>query len=104
MRQQWILFKTAIMFFTRINVGKLPYSKETLQASARYFSWVGILVGLIGGLVVWASSFVFSAELSVLFSMISTILLTGAFHEDGFASAVAIAQAWGITPPWTNQP
>ncbi len=26
------------------------------------------------------------------------------FHEDGFASAVAIAQAWGITPPWTNQP
>jgi len=22
------------------------------------------------------------------------------FHEDGFASAVAIAQAWGISPPW----
>jgi predicted NAD/FAD-binding protein len=22
------------------------------------------------------------------------------FHEDGFASAVAVAQAWGITPPW----
>lgn len=25
------------------------------------------------------------------------------FHEDGFASAVSIAQAWGITPPWINQ-
>ena len=25
------------------------------------------------------------------------------FHEDGLASAVAIAQAWGITPPWINQ-
>lgn len=25
------------------------------------------------------------------------------FHEDGFASAVAIAQAWGITPPWMNK-
>jgi uncharacterized protein len=25
------------------------------------------------------------------------------FHEDGFTSAVAIAQAWGITPPWMNK-
>lgn len=24
------------------------------------------------------------------------------FHEDGFASAVAVAQAWGITPPWVH--
>jgi len=24
------------------------------------------------------------------------------FHEDGFASAVSIASAWGITPPWIH--
>ena len=97
MGQQWILFKTAIMFFTRINVGNLPYSKETLQASARYFSWVGILVGLAGGLVLWASSFVFSPALSVLFSMLTTILLTGAFHEDGFADCCdAFGGGWTV--------
>lgn len=97
MGQQWILFKTAIMFFTRINVGKLPYSKEILQASARYFSWVGILVGLTGGLVLWLCSFVFSDELSVLFSMISTLLLTGAFHEDGFADCCdAFGGGWTV--------
>lgn len=97
MGQQWILFKTAIMFFTRINVGNLPYSKENLQASARYFSWVGILVGLTGGLVLWASSFVFSPALSVLFSMLTTILLTGAFHEDGFADCCdAFGGGWTV--------
>ena len=97
MGQQWILFKTAIMFFTRINVGNLPYSKENLQASARYFSWVGVIVGLTGGLVLWASSFVFSPPLSVLFAMLSTILLTGAFHEDGFADCCdAFGGGWTV--------
>ncbi len=97
MGQQWILIKTAIMFFTRINVGNLPYSKENLQASARYFSWVGVLVGLIGGLVLWASSFIFSPALSVLFSMLTTILLTGAFHEDGFADCCdAFGGGWTV--------
>ena len=95
MGQQWILFKTAIMFFTRIHVGNLPYSKENLQASARYFSWVGVLVGLTGGLVLWASSFVFSPALSVLFSMLTTILLTGAFHEDGLSdTADGLGGGW----------
>lgn len=97
MGQQWILFKTAIMFFTRINVGNLPYSKENLQASARYFSWVGVIVGLTGGLVLWASSFVFSPALSVLLSMLTTILLTGAFHEDGFADCCdAFGGGWTV--------
>lgn len=97
MGQQWILFKTAIMFFTRINVGNLPYSKENLQGSARYFSWVGIIVGLTGGLVLWASSFVFSPALSVLISMLTTILLTGAFHEDGFADCCdAFGGGWTV--------
>lgn len=85
MKYQWLLFKTALMFFTRIPVGNLPFAKEHLQASARYFSWVGILIGLVGGLVLWASSFLVSPALAILFSMIATILLTGSFHEDGFA-------------------
>ena len=86
MAYQWQLFRTAIMFLTRIPVGKkLPYSKENLQASARYFSWVGILVGLIGGLVFAGLSMYFSPALSIIFSMLVTIIITGSFHEDGLA-------------------
>lgn len=73
------------MFFTRIPVGNLPFAKEHLQASARYFSWVGILVGLVGAIVLVLTNGLFSPTLAILFSMISTILLTGSFHEDGFA-------------------
>ena len=86
MANQWLLFRTALMFLTRIPVGKnLLYSKEHLQASARYFSWVGILVGLIGGLVFAGLSLYFSPALSTIFSMLITIIITGSFHEDGLA-------------------
>ncbi len=85
MRQQWILFQTALMFLTRIPVGLLPYSQANLQASARYFSWVGILVGLMSGMVCIAANYLFSMPLSIAFSMMAGILLTGAFHEDGWA-------------------
>ena len=86
MANQWLLFRTAIMFLTRLPVGKnLPYSKDQLQASARYFSWVGIVVGLIGGLIFACLSFYFSPALSTVFSMLVTIIITGSFHEDGLA-------------------
>ncbi len=85
MKYQWLLFKTALMFFTRIPVGNLPFKQSHLQASARYFSWVGIVVGIVGAIVLVLANMVFSPALAILFSMIATILLTGSFHEDGFA-------------------
>jgi adenosylcobinamide-GDP ribazoletransferase len=95
MKYQWLLFKTALMFFTRIPVGNLPFKQAHLQASARYFSWVGILVGIIGAMVLVLANMLFSPALTILFSMIATILLTGSFHEDGFAdSCDAFGGGW----------
>jgi adenosylcobinamide-GDP ribazoletransferase len=86
LKYQLILFRTALMFLTRIPVGKnLPYSTTHLQSAARYFSWVGFLVGLIGALVLVIVNLYFSSALSIAFSMLATIILTGAFHEDGLA-------------------
>ncbi len=73
------------MFFTRIPVGNIPFEQAHLQASARYFSWVGLVVGIVGAIVLVLANLLFSPALTILFSMIATILLTGSFHEDGFA-------------------
>ena len=86
MKKEIQIFFSAVMFFTRIPVPTIKnYSSEHLQKSARYFSWVGLLVGLIGASVFYISQKYFSASLAIAFSMLATILTTGAFHEDGFA-------------------
>lgn len=96
MNKQWKLILTAIMFYTRIPVPKnIDHSDELLNQSTKYFSFIGWIVGGFGALVFYACMFVFPLTISVLLSMISTILLTGAFHEDGFAdSCDAFGGGW----------
>ena len=85
MRKQLYIFLNAIMFYTRIPVPKnLPYSDEMLNRSTRYFPFIGWIVGGIGAAVFYGLQFVFPPELAILLSMLATIFITGAFHEDGF--------------------
>jgi adenosylcobinamide-GDP ribazoletransferase len=85
-RREIHIFFTALMFLTRIPCPKWAgYSEEYLNQASRYFPLVGVVVGSIAALVYWTSNKVFSPYLSILFSMISSIWITGAFHEDGLA-------------------
>jgi adenosylcobinamide-GDP ribazoletransferase len=88
LRRQWRLLKTAMVFFTRVPLKLYDYDEADLARSTRYFPLVGVLVGAFGALVFWLSDFVLPLELAVLLSMAATILLTGAFHEDGLSDAV----------------
>lgn len=79
-------FLTALMFFTRIPVpATLPYSKELLNKALRFFPLVGGIVGGIGAGSLWLGLLAFPFPLALLLSMLVTIFVTGAFHEDGFA-------------------
>ena len=86
----------AVQFFTRIPVtGRLAawvgYSPQMLRASAAHFPGVGVLVGaLVAGLT--ALLLVFLPQASPLSPLVAAVLgtvfsvmLTGAFHEDGLA-------------------
>jgi len=80
------VFLNALMFFTRIPVPKnLPYTDDMQHRSTRYLPLIGWIVGSIGAAVFYGLHFVFAPGLSILLSMVATILVTGAFHEDGFA-------------------
>lgn len=86
LRREWRVFCTAVMFFTRLPVPAWPdYDQEWLQAAPRYFPLVGVLVGGIGAGVWWLAAQILPGEIAVLLSMIATLVVTGAFHEDGFA-------------------
>ncbi|MCS3529565.1 adenosylcobinamide-GDP ribazoletransferase [Chryseobacterium sp. JUb7] len=85
LKNEWVYFMTAMMFFTRIPVPfKVPYSNEIMNKSQKYFSWVGLVVGLINAVVFYLSFKLFNLEIAIVLMMISNVLLTGAFHEDGF--------------------
>jgi adenosylcobinamide-GDP ribazoletransferase len=86
MKKQLHIFLNAVMFYTRIPVPRnLPYSDEMLNSATRWFPFIGWIVGGIGAAAFYGLQFVFPANLAILLSMIATIFITGAFHEDGFA-------------------
>ncbi|MDR5756249.1 adenosylcobinamide-GDP ribazoletransferase [Caballeronia sp. LZ035] len=82
-------FFTALGYFTRVPVPRwVGFEREYLNAAARYFPLVGVLVGAVAALVWLATWRVFPAGVAVLLSMAATLVLTGAFHEDGLADCV----------------
>lgn len=93
------IFFTALMFFTRIPCPPwINHSEKYLSKSIRYFSLIGIIVGSIGALIFYVFTFIFPHPLALLLSMVGTILITGAFHEDGAADVFD-----GFGGGWTKQ-
>jgi adenosylcobinamide-GDP ribazoletransferase len=86
MKKQLSIFLNAILYFTRIPVPvKVEYSEEIMNRSMRYFPFVGWVMGAVGAGVYWGLSFIVPEALALLLSMLATIFVSGAFHEDGFA-------------------
>ena len=98
MPRQFALFLTAVQFLTRIPVPTLKdFQPDWTARSARYFPFVGALVGLASGAILIASSQVWSGVLPALLATAAGMLITGAFHEDGLADA-ADGLGGGQTP------
>ena len=98
MLQQLRLFLTALQYFTRIPVPVwVGHSAQQLDQSARYFPLVGMGVGAIAAAVLCVSAWILPLTLAVVLSMITSILITGAFHEDGL-SDYSDGMGGGYTP------
>lgn len=86
MGEQLNLFYLALSFFTRLPIPQsMRYSAELLNKANRYFSLVGLLLASILAVCYWLTSQTLPVSVSVLITMVLSILLTGAFHEDGLA-------------------
>lgn len=86
MKRELHIFLTALSFYTRIPVPQIqPFKEEYLSLAIKYFPVIGWIVGSVSALVFISSNQVFDSSISVLFAVVAGVLITGAFHEDGFA-------------------
>jgi adenosylcobinamide-GDP ribazoletransferase len=83
-------FLLALQFFTRIPItGRLAqwvgYSPAMLRASAAHFPAIGWVVGAIGALALAGALALWPPLVAAVLCTVVTVLVTGAFHEDGLA-------------------
>ena len=85
-QKQYYLLLLALSFFTRVPVN-LPnvVKPEMLHKASRYFALIGLFIGVVTALMLILLSSFLPISLAVLISMACGLLLTGAFHEDGWA-------------------
>ncbi|MEM7276824.1 MAG: adenosylcobinamide-GDP ribazoletransferase [Pseudomonadota bacterium] len=85
-KTEWGLFLLALQFMTRLPVNPgSAFSEENFLASVRHYPLVGLFVGLLNAGIFVAANALFPTVVAVLVTISVSILMTGAFHEDGLA-------------------
>lgn len=80
----WQGFKRSLVTYTRIPL-KVDWSDDIKHISPVCFlPWIGIVVALISAWPLW---FDWSSSLQAIFMLLTAVLLTGGFHEDGLMDA-----------------
>jgi adenosylcobinamide-GDP ribazoletransferase len=88
MLHQLRLFFVAVQFLTRVPVptwATLGFQPTWLNACVIHFPLVGAFVGLMGALVLLGASVLWPVWVAAVLAVTATVVLTGAFHEDGLA-------------------
>jgi adenosylcobinamide-GDP ribazoletransferase len=99
MKRELEVFFTAVMYYTRIPCPRWVNHQESyLHQATRYFPLIGWIVGLLAAMIFLTGNYLFGASLGIILSMAGSMLLTGAFHEDGFADACD-----GFGGGWTKE-
>ncbi len=84
--QEIHIFFSALIFYTRIPAPAwVIHTNDYLSKNTKYFPLIGWLVGGIAAGVYWLVLHLFSPSVAVVLSMIASVWVTGAFHEDGLA-------------------
>ena len=99
MKEQVRIFFTALMFYSRIPCPKwVDHSEDYLNKATRFFPLIGWIVAAFASLFYLAFYYLNLPVVGLFFSMIASIWITGAFHEDGFADVCD-----GFGGGWTKE-
>ncbi|MCG2839107.1 adenosylcobinamide-GDP ribazoletransferase [Photobacterium sp. WH77] len=84
LRYQYQLFCLAVSFFSRLPIpASTPYSDERMNRAGRYFALVGLVLGALCAIAYSITAAWLPPQFAVFITMVFSLLLTGAFHEDG---------------------
>jgi adenosylcobinamide-GDP ribazoletransferase len=93
------VFFAALLFYTRIPCPAwVTHSDNNLNKATRYLPVIGWIVGAFCALVLFLAVLILQPDVAIGLSMAAGVLLTGAFHEDGFADVCD-----GFGGGWTKQ-
>lgn len=84
-RRAWSDFLSAVQFLTRIPVPSQPYEADSLVRSAKFFPFVGIVVGGGAALLHLLLAPHLPRLAAAFVVLVYLVLVTGCFHEDGLA-------------------
>ena len=85
-REEKRVFFTALMFYSRIPCPAwVDHSPDYLDKATRYFPLVGWIVGAVAAAFFALGAVLWNPVVGALLGTGATLLLTGAFHEDGWA-------------------
>lgn len=76
--------RAALVFLTRIPVGGFPYTKKEWRWAPAWFPFVGAVIGAACA-GVWHVVAPLGPWIAAMAVLVASMLLTGAFHEDGLA-------------------
>src|SRR5206468_2954946 len=86
--------RAAVTFLTRVPVGGFPFTAKEWRWCSAWFPLVGAGVGMGAAVVCWATQAA-GPWVSAVLAIAASLLITGAFHEDGLADT---ADALGGSP------
>lgn len=81
------LLRVAVMFLTRVPVGRVAVGSDDLTRASAAFPLVGAMVAGVGIGVRALAEPLWGAPVATAAAVLATVALTGAFHEDGLADA-----------------
>ncbi|WP_157822391.1 adenosylcobinamide-GDP ribazoletransferase [Psychromonas sp. Urea-02u-13] len=86
LKKQLTLIFYALSYFTRVPIpASIEFDNQQFHKANAYLPFIGLFVAIVMSVIFYLCLQLFSVPVSIILMLVTSLLLTGALHEDGFA-------------------